>query len=686
MALPARALFDIVFSEQPAPARQPIQPIPFVQDGQPARYQKRGLVARAPVPSEQLGGATSLADLPSELIARIEAYLAIPDPGYMLLVAAPAGSGKTTIGIEIAERVAAAGYRVFFAGPRHDFFDDIRSISTRPSWWYEWQPRQPASDSTPGTCRYAREIASWMDRGYRGIDFCASPKICGWDYINNVCPYHEQRQTSQPIVFGQHAHVALGHPLMDQMRLVIGDELPMSAFLHEWLIPVNEIVPPDMDPHEPLTILLRNLQWLCGREPDDSKYWQGPDLYNAAMRGGVDRVLDILDNQSYLDLSIAAMQPDIESPYQAASVPYFHLPLLLNTMKREAGQLRDDPDRPIIARVRVSASGLTILTRRRARDLPPHVVWLDATGDQRIYAELFDRAVELVKPIVPLAGTIYQLHSSLNNKAALSDDRTTTDGTQRGARKVDAIREQVETIIGQRNYQSPAFISYKSVVDLLASSRETIAHFGGSRGTNRFQTCDALFVIGAPMPPIASILDLAAMLYIDRQSPWRDRWSSQLVQFIGTDHAYAVGGYWEDPDLMALLQQLREAEIEQAIHRARPIRRAVDVWLLTNIPTSLPVTLIGAHQLAQAVNQAGQPLAGIDVKIWPAVLSLARAASQDEPLTAQRLIDTYKISKPTALRWLAALLDMGEFTPAAPSLQTGKRGRPSLGIIPKRPE
>ena len=71
------------------------------------------------------------------------------------------------------------------------------------------------------------------------MTFCQ--QACGWDYINNGCPYHKQKNHAEPLIYGQHAHVVMGHPLAGQFAVVVGDELPMSTFVHEWTVAAKHI-------------------------------------------------------------------------------------------------------------------------------------------------------------------------------------------------------------------------------------------------------------------------------------------------------------------------------------------------------------------------------------------------------------------------------------------------------------
>lgn len=608
------------------------------------------------------------------------AYLRDPDPGYALLIAAPAGAGKTYHGVRLAERVAAAGHRVLYAGPRRAFWYDVTAEQQRPNWWYFWQPRHQgdleATPIYPATCRWEPQISAWMTRGYDAMDFCANARICGWDYIRDRCPFHKQKERGENIIFGQHAHVALGHPLMDKFHLVIGDELPLSAFLHPWTIPISQIVPSGMEDID-VADLLRTLKWLCVNPPDDRPFWDGADLYTRGIPGGVDRVRAVLDRYR-MALSDLAYAPELRTAGQADEAPYFHLVDLASLMLRETQQLASGRT-AIIPRVRLSSDGLTLLLRRTPpKNLPRHVVWLDATGDAGIYEALLDRPVRVIRPQIRLTGRVHQLWASANNRGAMLNDRPGMDGQLAGDRKVAQIRAQIARILDTHHYQQPAVISYKPIAHTLIPGAPH-THFGAARGTNALQECDALFVVGAPLPNLNTIGDMAAMLFFERDEPFRNEWHALDVPFTGQAAAHSVGGFWDDPDLTVLLRQLRESELVQAVHRARPLRRDVDIWLLTNVVApGLPVRLVSLHQLFDALDADGRPLTGIDIQRWPEVLDLA--ATEDEPLTAARLMATFAITKPTAKKWIDALLATGRYAPTSIDA-TGQRGPKTRAVV-----
>lgn len=590
-------------------------------------------------------------------------YLADPMPSAMLLIAAPAGIGKTTLGVRAAESAAAGGQKVMYVGPRKEFFADLQALASRPQWWYAWQSRHGGDAHGLGaTCRWASQIAVWQQRGYDARTFCSNPRICGWNYIHSSCKYYAQEQHAKDIIYAQYEHVAMGHLLLTKMSLVIGDELPIRAFLHPWHIPTGAIVPPDIEPG-PIADLVQRLHTLASVP---KVIWSGPDLLDAL--GGAAHI-EHVSRQFRQDVSFAAYQPDLRSADGAEDVPYFHIPWLLGLLNREAERAKDGKES--ISRVRVDSSGLTLLLRRAPSALPPHVIWLDATANSTLYETLFRRPVQVVRPDVALMGRVRQIWAGLNNKMGLAGE-----GGLPGA-KVDHVKRQIGRIL-ERGYKRPAFISYKDLVRSLLPAdhghTDALAHFGGSRGTNRLQECDCLIVVGAPQPPTPQLLDMAAMLYHERDEPFDTTWSTFDRPYAGQEWAWPIGGFWNDPQLHTLLDQSRESELIQAVHRARPLIRDVDVWLLTNVPLdNLPVELISLRELFDAPE-------GVDPYRWPEVMQLAETRmEQSDIVTTADLVDAGLCKQAAARRYLDALAARFDWqTITAPA---NGRGRPPLACV-----
>lgn len=625
---------------------------------------------------------------------RTISYLQDPDPGRMLLIAAPAGIGKTTLAVEIAELWAmhvlgtpGSHGRVLYAGPRKAFFDDIRLLSAQAGrvpptsfdrFWYAWKGHHDGNGiGLDATCRWAHPIKQWMQRGYGAMAYCKQPRVCGWNYINNQCPYHQQRGRAEPIIFAQYEHISLGHPLLSQCNLVIGDELPIRAFLHTtddqpgWIIPPHAIVPKGMEPG-PLETLLRALRSITTIPARDSATWHGAVLLDAL--GGAAHVAEVCAN---IPGDALPLEPDVRTPDDLDDVPYFHVFQTAALLKREAEAHLEGHEQ--IVRVHVDPQGLHLLLRRVPANLPPHVVWLDATANARMYEKLFGRDVEVVQPDVALRGRIYQVWASLNNKGQFLGGKPESKQAKEAEAKIEHIRQQIAQILAY-GYERPGYIGHKDIINTLAPAGtpdERIGHFGGSRGTNRFQDCDCLIVVGAPQPTTAVMLDTAAMLYFERDAAFDPTWSTRDLPFEGLPYAFPMGGFWDDPDLQTLLEQYRDMELIQTIHRARPLRNQVDVWLLTNVPLrGLPTTLVSLHELFGATAADGTPLPIRDLYRWPTIV--AWVGRQDKPVAAPDLVRQFAVSAPTARLWIDCLAMMGGYEIVA---RDGVPGKPSKAIV-----
>ncbi len=592
-----------------------------------------------------------------------------------LIVQAPPGAGKTTIAVKHAEGAAAKGWRVLYLGPRHDFFQDLMRLAQHPDWWYEWLPRQKGDEHTIETCKHAEAIASWLYRGYRAFEFCKG--VCGFESIATKCPYHAQSRTKARIIFGQHQHLFTGHPL--RFHLLIGDECPMMAACREWVIPTKYMVPPQMPTAEPLTELLFDMQKLS----EEGMTLQGPTLLAAL--GGVERVREIIESSKIPSDAVAAA-PHIHRAEQAQQVSFFHLPDLVHLLAREAGAAMKGADYP--HRVIVTGNGLILLLPRRVNDkLPAKKVWLDATAEPRLYQAVLNQPVQVVAPRVKTVGKIIQVYDRANGKASFTE----RDGSL-NQRKVAEIRKQVMAIASR--YKKVGLITHMALKDEFPEIPTDLqGHFFAERGTNKFGEVDCLIVVGTPQPPLHQIDKLARMIFWERMEPFDTRWTARVkaYDYIDPDEslpwdkrgrAYPASGYWDDEDLAAMLWQYREAELIQAVHRARPLLREVDVWLLANLPVDeLPVSrLLSIHELMGAPGRLDA------LQWWPDVKMLADQCEREGVvLTTRRMMDHVEgLPERTARKYLKHILEdkgrWSEVTAAEPT----RRGRPGIGAFPLR--
>lgn len=571
---------------------------------------------------------------------QIAEFVTMAHTPHMLLVAAPPGVGKTTLGVQAAEKHAAAGHRVLYLGPRHDFFQDILRIAKYPAWWYEWLPRQAGDElGKRETCHFDVQMAQWLTRGYDAMSFCSNPRICGWGYVHDGCPYHAQKEIRAPIVFGQHQHLTLGHPLMERFDLIIGDENPLQAFMHHWVIPGRHIAPSGMDLLEPMTELIHELHRLAERDVKA----EGPDLLQ--LLGGPEQVRDVCAG-FVLPADAKLLPSRLRGPDAVEDAPYAHLVDLSKLLLREATAALAGHAYPY--RVALANGKLHLLLRNTVADeaAGAKLLWLDATANVTLYEALFRRPVELVAPQVALCGQILQVWPRANGKRSLIQDGEPTS-------KADQLQQQVAAIIAKGHYQNPAIITFEALKSLFDGKR---GHFYAARGTNQFEECDALIVAGTPQPDLETLHTYARMVFFERMDAFDREWSERDVPYrhtgtAGEQWSYPVSGFWHDEGLQSLAWQFREAEVIQAAHRVRPVLRNVDVWLLTNLPIDeLPPTrLLTIRDLFDAPE-------GVDPYRWPEVLKLAdERVGVAGCVTAPDLVKALACSPTTAGKYIDLL-------------------------------
>lgn len=652
----------------PADERPPEEPSDL------GRHPAWGRVLKTcPPPASATVEPISLDEARTVIEKAVKAYLALPEPSHALLVKASPGTGKTTIGVAAAEEAATRGWRVLYAGPRHDFFGDVTLLADNPGWWYEWLPRQQGDEEKglEETCAHAPAINVWLAKGYPGMDFCKG--VCGWDYVNKGCPYHAQKKRSEPIIYGQHQHVWGGHPA--EFRLLIGDESPLAAFCHEWVIPAKHVVPEGMAFDEPATEIVYELRSLAER----GQTLDGPTLLAAL--GGPAHVRAALETATVPIGALAAV-PAVHNPGDAERAPYFHLPQLLPLLLREAAAAEAGQEYP--SRVVVNNGYLLLLLRRRVNsEMPRHVVWLDATANPRLYEAVLGRPVALVEPKVKMKGKVFQIYDRANGKGTLVD-------SQGDVKAVVADLKKQATRIA-KNYSRVGLITHMAVVAQFEGFAEK-GHYYAERGTNRFGEVDALVVAGVPQPPLYQVDKTARMLFFERMRPFladdKLPWSTidkpyNHVAEDGLGRAYPASGFWGDPDLQAVLWQFREAELIQAAHRARPNLHETDVWLLENLPVDeLPPTrLLALRDLFDA------PV-GVNVFEWPNVLALADLFWEEgRSLTAEDVAEHLNVTVRTGRSYLQKLLEVRPQAWAVDRLAPkGHAGPPRKVLTPRRTE
>ena len=170
---------------------------------------------------------------------------------------------------------------------------------------------------------------------------------------------------------------------------------------------------------------------------------------------------------------------------------------------------------------------------------------------------------------------------------------------------------------------------------LAASARYAgadIAHFGSIRGTNEFEDHDVVIILGREQPSVGDAERRAMAIWYDTKEPIRciNPGAKGEVQYpYRVRHRTLPDGsrrpvkvrVHPDRRVQAVIEQVREAEMVQAIDRLRLIHspRRKTVYVLCNIPLDIPVDalvtwreLVGDGRLARALEacEEGGPAVG----------------------------------------------------------------------------
>lgn len=637
-------------------------------DDLPAAKRSRSkIVTVAPSP---LPERTSLAVARASLLPSMIAYLQRSPVLNRLLCRVDPGVGKTNAGIQAAFWARSQGWRVAYVMPRHEFFNDVLAITDSlgfaRSAWFHWETRHDAQPSQDETCHHSEAINQWMKKGHEGFKFCAG--VCGFDFMEHGCLYWLQKAEASniqadglyPIVAIQHAHIATNHTLMDEFDVVIGDESPLAAYPYYWHVPTIGILPRNLKKKDAAYDMMKRMAETAATMAEELTI-SGPDLIE--LIGGANVV------QQAKRLSDAeSLEHKISNPLQVKWTPYRHVAdvirlLYLESFAYERGQ-------EYVHRVLLRRDGLHLLLKRETTsELPQRVIWLDATGDAELYRDVTGWRMETHTASVALEGPIFQITDSTYAKSQLISG-------QKASRKGQQLAACIKIICQREGYLNPLVVSYSQMASAFEWCQFT--YFHGNRGSNAFQACDAVFILGTPMPSTDQLELMARMVFGTRMEPFNSRWCSKLVPYAGTNKGYLASGLWADRDLALLLNQTREQEIVQSAHRVRPAISPKPIWLMT----ALPVEALPPSQL-MSLNEA----LGVDVEhIDPLTLIDALDVAGVECglkgyCTSEDLETMLEVDRKTAYRYLDAIsqVDPLSYPPLTIKAVGRGRGRRAVG-------
>jgi hypothetical protein len=195
-----------------------------------------------------------------------------------------------------------------------------------------------------------------------------------------------------------------------------------------------------------------------------------------------------------------------------------------------------------------------------------------------------------------------------------------------------------------------------------------VAHFGNIRGSNEFENHDTLIILGRNEPRVAAAEKSAMAIWYDTKEPierispshnGRVNYPKKFRPYTIRDNSETVErvSVHPDPRVQAVVEQVREAEMLQAIDRLRLIHseRRKAVYILCNIPLDIPVDefvtwkqLVGDQRLAAALTKCDArgwdalPLAPRELhRLFPGLWETEKAAKRWSEKKPPEATDSY---------------------------------------------
>lgn len=292
-------------------------------------------------------------------------------------------------------------------------------------------------------------------------------------------------------------------------------------------------------------------------------------------------------------------------------------------------------------------AGKLVLTIRKHLniDSATPIIFIDANAQKEVL-EQFVASVDVVEIAAQRKATIHQFTDRSFSKTSLLK----TDGE---------LIEQVKIFIaGVASKGSTLVACSKAVMVAVCGKGDTFegasfVNFGNLRGLNDYSTFDNVIILGREQPAANSLSDQARSMWFDSEEPLRvlpdkggnQPYSSQARGYRGVQRGSVQVQVHPDWRAQLLLEQIREAESEQALDRLRLLRgegKQRQVYILSNVPLNVTVDQLWSW------------------KQYQKSLEVLRACDWQIPKKTRDLMELLPdISERTARDWLKELKTAG---------------------------
>jgi hypothetical protein len=249
-----------------------------------------------------------------------------------------------------------------------------------------------------------------------------------------------------------------------------------------------------------------------------------------------------------------------------------------------AGEIERQP------RVFVSA----VRTPRLAQEIP--VLALDGTGSLALNQRIFGERMTGERFAVPRDAEVWQVTSKTFSRQSITGtDRRGNPISPKKMSEAARLRRQVLDLLKMLP-GDVLLVTYKAAEEVLRPDlppHVQTAHFGALRGLNSYEHCETAVVMGREQPSAQAIEALTRPFCATDPEPfipigeYVPQCRGRRMRNGGAN--VVVMRVHPDPRCQAMLEQVREAEIAQAVDRVRPVFNRRRIVVLTNVALDLTV-------------------------------------------------------------------------------------------------
>ena len=276
---------------------------------------------------------------------------------------------------------------------------------------------------------------------------------------------------------------------------------------------------------------------------------------------------------------------------------------------------------------------------RLTKEIP--VLALDGTGSLALNQQIFGEHMTGERFAVPRDAEVIQVSGKTFSRQSLTGtDRRGTPISPKRIHEAARLRAQVLDLLRLLPGQV-LWTTYKQVEDILRPDlppHVQTAHFGALRGLNSYEHCETAVLLGREQPSAQAIEALTRPFCATDSEPFIPI-GEYVLQSRGRRMRNAGPNIapvqvHPDPRCQAMLEQVREAEIVQAIDRVRPVHNRRRIIVLTNlalditVDRAVPWTELRPDKFASAFARHGVlPLSAADLnRAFPDLWSTVKEA------------------------------------------------------------